>query len=83
MLTNYEATGFDAPTFDLAAQIAGADTLESNLEVQFEKPAPMSRRDRKMRVLCLHGMFNALSFTFDTSLTMLPQASARAATSFA
>lgn len=56
MLTNYEATGFDAPTFDLAAQIAGADTFESNLEVQFEKEAPMSRRDRKMRVLCLHGI---------------------------
>ncbi|KAI5363765.1 putative serine hydrolase FSH, alpha/Beta hydrolase [Septoria linicola] len=55
MLTNYEATGFDAPTFNLAAQIAGADSLESSLEVEFEKQSPAARRDRKMRVLCLHG----------------------------
>lgn len=72
MLTNYEATGFDAPTFDLAAQIAGADTFESNLEVQFEKEASMSRRDRKMRVLCLHGFGQSGEF-FRTKMKRITQ----------
>ncbi|KAM3413673.1 hypothetical protein BST61_g10366 [Cercospora zeina] len=55
MLTDYEAIGHDADTFDLAAQIAGADTFESSLEVNLEKEPPIWRRDKKMRILCLHG----------------------------
>ena len=56
MLTDYEAIGHDADSFDLAAQIAGADTFESSLEVNLEKEPPTWRLDKKMRILCLHGM---------------------------
>jgi hypothetical protein len=58
MITDFEFNGFDSCTFDFASSLGGSEFIESNLEVEMQKEAPMASTSKKMRVLCLHGKYH-------------------------